>query len=321
MKSTKRSILLTSFILLLSILSVEVAEAQIESWVKSKVERARRKVRQKADDEVNREIDRQVDDAYDKTRESMKDDGESTTDDDEIQEETPDGESSADMFSALLDMKEVNVDKNYTFSSAYKYDIEFTEDGKTQNLGMDMLMPDGMNPQYVGMKTQMNGYEGTTIIDHDIDAMLTLAGGQGVYMSFDAITEASQSVDNDAPKEVTIEPSGKTDVHLGIPIREYIYTSPDENGRIWISTNDEGSDVYKLFMEMGKTFGGNAPTINMHEFAELGGMHIKSYMTMSDGSTVNMILKEIDKTSSNFDASSTSFMDMSSMSKMGMYGR
>lgn len=304
--------------------SAEVAEAQVESWIKNKVERARRKARQKADNEVNREIDRQVDEAYDKTRESMKNKGEneSSNGDGETTEDAQSSQQkSEEMLSALLNMKQVSVDKQYDFSETYVYDVEVKGDGADQSIDMSMMVPSSADAQYIGMKSKANGQEATMVIDHDLKAMLTIASGQGIYMSFDAIAAASANASEEELEEFSIIPSGKTDVHLGIAIKEFIYKSPDANGTIWVAADNKGANIYELFIEFGQEMNKNAPKMNFQNYSELGGMFIKSYMTSDDGSTSNMVLREIDKKPVTIDASKSTFMDMSAMSSMGsMYG-
>lgn len=153
----------------------------------------------------------------------------------------------------------ISIADEYAFASRLVYTLS-TGSGKKSN-SMDYVVL--INPDQEYMATQMGSVEMdgkksevamnvTTIMDYGSDAMIMLMEDQKMVqvMSMNMVNSMDRSEENS--NNVSVEKTGKTREILGYTCDEYLMTSDDVEGSVWIA---EGVEFISksLFNNMGNS--------------------------------------------------------------------
>ena len=121
----------------------------------------------------------------------------------------------------------------------------------------------------------------TTILDYENDAMIMIMEDQKMaqVMSMDMLTKniKTNKENGETQSEMSLSKTGKTKDILGHNCEEYMVSSEDMNGTLWIAPEMETFN-HSIFKNMGnQSFASNT------QFADLKGMMMEMDMQVKEG--------------------------------------
>ncbi|NJN24532.1 MAG: DUF4412 domain-containing protein [Cyclobacteriaceae bacterium] len=261
------------------------------------LDRLQKRAEQKLEDRALQKADQGIDKGLDKTEEVITDGmTKDKTDEQSTTETTESDRATQEKMMQMLggNATPASVADTYSFSSGIVYDMT-TESGKNSTT-MEYTMLFNPNADYIG--TQLGDLESdgnktqtptdiTTIMDFENNAMVIIMKQQNMaqIMTLDKVKQMSEP---EAPQEETkVEKTGKTKDILGYRCEEYLLTSENTNGAVWIAP-----DLKVLSKSYFKSLG-NANLANKQVLQDIEGMMLEMDMNMEDekGKPMHMAMK------------------------------
>ncbi len=178
----------------------------------------------------------------------------------------------------------ISIGDEYSFTSTAVYKMNTASNDKKSSMDYTMML----NPDKPYMATRMGSMEMegkkndmaknmTMIMDFEANAMVMVMEDQKMVnvMSLDKMGNIQDA--DTVSSNATIKKTGKTKKILGHTCDEYLITSDNMEGSLWIAP-----DLESFSKVMYKNIGGNAALANNPSLKDMKGMMMEMDMTVQD---------------------------------------